>query len=381
MPGSDPALPGDYALARCPACGSALTVAPVPAAAHEEGAYGGGTPRGSGLAAPLLRAFDRRRLTFLARAGARPPGRLLDIGAGRGRFVAQARAAGWVADGIEPSLRGVTGARALGVELQQAGVDDAVVAPASLDAATLWHVLEHLDDPGAALARIAAWLRPGGLVVVGVPNLGSVQARAGGARWYHLDVPRHRTHFTVQGLHALLRRSGLEPVSTHHTLAEHNPFGLWQSVVSRATRTPSWLYHALKRNAPLRSRDAVVTALALALAPVAVVAELGFALARRGGTVAVVARRVQLDDEHAASRVARHIEPRVGDHSAPSYGSASAAATASPSPVRRAPGTRPATASAAAATCGAVPGPVTTTTGVPIARSSRRDGDQLDWPA
>ncbi|HVF77383.1 MAG TPA: methyltransferase domain-containing protein, partial [Solirubrobacteraceae bacterium] len=150
----------------------------------------------------------------------------------------------------------------------------------------------HLDDPGAALERIASWLRPGGLLVVGVPNLGSVQARAGGARWYHLDVPRHRTHFTVAGLHALLRRHGLEPVCTHHLLAEHNPFGLWQSVVSRATRTPSWLYHALKRNAPLRSRDAVVTALALPLAPVAVAAEFAFALARRGGTVAVVARRV-----------------------------------------------------------------------------------------
>jgi SAM-dependent methyltransferase len=292
VPGSDPALPGDYALARCARCGTAVTLDPAPPAAHEEGAYGGGAPRGSGLAAPVLRAFDRRRLTFLARAGARPPGRLLDVGAGRGRFVAQARAAGWEADGIEPSLRGVGGARALGIELQQAGIEDAVVAPGSLDAASLWHVLEHLDDPGAALERIAGWLAPGGRLLVGVPNLASVQARAGGARWYHLDVPRHRTHFTVGGLHALLRRHGLEPVTTEHVLAEHNPFGLWVSVVSRATQTPSWLYHVLKRNAPLRSRDALVTAAALPLAPVAIAAELAFALARRGGTVAVVARRI-----------------------------------------------------------------------------------------
>lgn len=292
VPGSDPALPGEFALARCRACASAVTLAPVPTAAHEQGAYGGGAPRGSGPAAPLLRAFDRRRLALLARAGARPPGRLLDVGAGRGRFVLQARAAGWVADGLEPSARGVAGARALGVDLQQAAIEQADVAPSSLDAAALWHVLEHLDDPAAALARIAGWLRPGGLLVIGVPNLASVQARVGGARWYHLDVPRHRTHFTVAGLHALLRRCGLEPVATHHLLLEHNPFGLWQSVVSRATTTPSWLYHALKRNAPLRSRDAVVTAAALALVPVAVVAEAAFALAGRGGTVAVVARRV-----------------------------------------------------------------------------------------
>ncbi|HWC28004.1 MAG TPA: class I SAM-dependent methyltransferase [Solirubrobacteraceae bacterium] len=291
VPGSDPALPGDYELARCSACASAVTLAPAPSRAHEQGAYGGGPPRGAHLAAPLLRAFDRHRLALLARAGARPPGRLLDIGAGRGRFVAHALAAGWDAAGIEPSLRGSAAARALAVPLQQASVDDAAVESGSLDAATLWHVLEHLDEPAPALARIAAWLRPGGLLLVGVPNLASAQALIGGARWYHLDVPRHRTHFTVAGLHALLRRHDLQPVTTHHLLAEHNPFGLWQSLVSRATRTPSWLYHALKRNAPLRSRDALVTAAALPLAPIAVAAEAAFALARRGGTVAVVARR------------------------------------------------------------------------------------------
>jgi SAM-dependent methyltransferase len=290
VPGSDPALPGDYELARCARCGTAVTLAPAPPEAHEAGAYGGGRPRGSGLAAPLLRAFTRKRLALLASAG--PSGRLLDVGAGRGRFVAEARAAGWDADGIEPSLRGVEGARTLGIELARAGIDDADVPAGSLDAATLWHVLEHLDAPGPALERVAGWLRPGGLLLVGVPNLGSVQARLGGARWYHLDVPRHRTHFTVDGLHALLRASGLEPISTTHVLWEHNPFGLWQSVVSRATRTPSWLYHALKRNAPLRSRDAVVTVAALALVPLALAAELAFGLTGRGGTVAVVARRV-----------------------------------------------------------------------------------------
>ena len=293
VPGSDPALPGDYELARCARCGSAVTLAPAPAQAHEGGAYGGGAPRGSRLAAPLLCAFARRRLALLARAGARTPGRLLDVGSGRGRFVAEARAAGWDAHGIEPSLRGVEGARALGIGLRRGGIEDAEVPARSLDAATLWHVLEHLDEPGPALARIAGWLRPGGLLLVGVPNLGSVQARVGEARWYHLDVPRHRTHFTVAGLHALLRARGLEPISTHHALAEHNPFGLWQSLVSRATRTPSWLYHVLKHNAPLRSRDALVTAAALPLAPVAVLAEAAFGLLGRGGTIAVVARRTQ----------------------------------------------------------------------------------------
>ena len=155
--------------------------------------------------------------------------------------------------------------------------------PGSLDAATLWHVLEHVDDPGLELESIVPWLRTGGLLLVGVPNLASLQARVGGPRWYHLDVPRHRTHFTVRGLEALLRAHGLEPVSVQHVLTEHNPFGLWVSFVSRFTRVPSWLYHALKHNAPLRSRDAAVTALALPLVPLAIAA--------RGAVRARAARR------------------------------------------------------------------------------------------
>ncbi len=92
---------------------------------------------------------------------------------------------------------------------------------------------------------------------------------------------------------ALLRRTGFEVLETEHRLLEHNPFGLWQSLVNRVAPTPSWLYHALKRNAPLRAADAVPTALAAPLAPLALAAEAVAARAGRGGTVAVLARRVR----------------------------------------------------------------------------------------
>jgi SAM-dependent methyltransferase len=220
-----------------------------------------------------------------------PPARLLDAGAGRGRFVAGANAAGYTARGIEPSQRGVSAAAALHAPVEQASIESAEIEPGSLDAVTLWHVLEHLDDPGAAVARIATWLAPGGKLLVGVPNLASLQARIGGERWYHLDVPRHRVHFTPTGLQALLRRHRLTPVHTHHLLAEHNPFGMWQSLVNRLTTHPSYLYNLLKRNAPLRSPDLLITALAVPLAPVAALAELAAGLAGRGGTIAVLARR------------------------------------------------------------------------------------------
>jgi SAM-dependent methyltransferase len=238
------------------------------------------------MAQPVLRAFDRQRLAML-RPLLRPGASLLDVGAGRGRFVISALAAGYDARGIEPSPRGAGDRR-----VETATIEQADVAEGSLEAVTVWHVLEHLDDPAGALSRIRHWLRPGGSLLVGVPNLASAQSRLGGSRWYHLDVPRHRVHFTPAGIGSLLRASGFEPVRTHHVLAEHNPFGMWQSLINRVTRNPSYLYNLLKRNAPVRSTDLAISVMALPLAPVAAIAEMLAGAAGRGGTIAVLARRL-----------------------------------------------------------------------------------------
>ena len=274
-----------FELVRCARCGTAVTVGVLPTGLYETGAYQTGTPRLHRLAGPVLRLFDGQRLA-LARSLAAPPARLLDVGAGRGRFVAAARDAGYEVEGIEPSAHAVAGS------IRRTSVEEAELDPGSLDVATVWHVLEHLEDPGRALDRIRSWLRPSGGLLVGVPNLASLQSQLGGARWYHLDAPRHRVHFTPRGVDGLLRAHGFEVVGTRHTLLEHNPFGMWQSLVNRATRHPSYLYNLLKRNAPLRSTDLLVTAAAVPLAPVAAALELAAGMAHRGGTIAVLARRV-----------------------------------------------------------------------------------------
>lgn len=293
VPTSDASLPGVFALLRCAGCGTAVTdgAAPSFVEAHDGGSYATRRPRGSGLAAPLLHAFDRQRLRILARHGARS-GRLLDAGAGRGRFVAAARDAGWDAGGLEPAARGVEAARDVyGVQLQRAGIEDADVTEGSADAVTLWHVLEHVDDPPATLSVLHDWLRPGGLVLVGVPNVTALQARIGGDRWFHLDVPRHRTHFSPAGLRRAAEAAGLEVVAMHGVLLEHNPFGMWQSVVNRLSGTTSYLYYLLKHAAPLQARPLAITLLALPLIPVLAAVEFAAGALGRGGTMVLVARR------------------------------------------------------------------------------------------
>jgi SAM-dependent methyltransferase len=292
---SDLAGAASFELARCARCGSAATLgAPPPSAVYEGGTYAAARATIAPLLAPLRALADRDRMRFLA--GVASGGRVLEVGSGDGKFVARMRAAGLDAWGIDPSPAACAAARELGVEAVSVGVDAAEIEPASQDAVVLWHSLEHFQDPGPALRRIRAWLRPSAPLVVAVPDLASLQARIGGDRWFHQDVPRHRTHFTARGLEALLERCGYRIDRTRHVLIEQNPLGMWQTLLNRLTAERDFAFRLIKRDlgdvpASTRARDLAVTALAgLPLAPLAVLLELAAGLAGRGGSMVVEAR-------------------------------------------------------------------------------------------
>lgn len=287
--GGEPADPRRYPLLRCGRCGSALTGGEPPAAdAYETGVYAPAPPRAQRLVGALQRAAIGQPGRLLRGAGVAPGAQVLDAGAGRGRLVAELRRRGYDAAGIEPSARGAASASAAGVPVRAESL--AEHADGGLDAVVLWHVLEHLDDPLGALRHVRGWLAPGGAVLVALPNPASLQAAIAGAGWLHWDAPRHRVHLTPGGLEALLGRAGLRPVRWSHVVLEHNPAGMWMALLSRLGMTPGFPFHLLKRNAPARPRDLALLAFGVPLAPLALALEAAGAAARRGGTVAVVAR-------------------------------------------------------------------------------------------
>ena len=262
--------------------------APPPAEVYESGQYTPAEPRFPGAIRAIQRLVTRQPVRFLSRAGLKRGERVLDIGAGPGRLVAALDDAGFDAKGIEPSARSASLAARAGNAVERQGIDDH--SDAGLDAAVLWHVLEHLDDPPSALATIRGWLRPGGLLLVGVPNLASLQAEIAGPAWLHFDAPRHRVHFTADGVQRLLVRSGFQVLRTHHYVVEQNIHGMWLALLTRMGMRPGFPFHFLKRNIDARARDIALTTLGLPLIPAAALLEGGAAAARRGGTIAVVAR-------------------------------------------------------------------------------------------
>jgi SAM-dependent methyltransferase len=214
-------VPGIHLVVRCVACGSGRTlpeVDDVELGAFYPERYGPyELPRSR--AVRIISAAIRRRQARSALRGmplgplrSLAPGRALDVGCGRGDLGAALIRYGWRVAGVEPSGSACETARSRGIDARQGTLASVDLEPQSFDAAVFQHSLEHVTDPVRDLGLTRAALRPGGLVSITVPNFGSWQSRRFGSRWFHLDLPRHRTHFSARGLTAALERAGLEPL-------------------------------------------------------------------------------------------------------------------------------------------------------------------------
>ena len=83
------------------------------------------------------------------------------------------------------------------------------------DTVLAMHVLEHDDDAVGLLQRIARMVRPGGSIVLEVPNIDCMWAQVFGQAWDAWYVPFHRTHFSRASLNGLVRSAGLALFATH----------------------------------------------------------------------------------------------------------------------------------------------------------------------
>jgi SAM-dependent methyltransferase len=201
---------GPAPLLRCEACTFVCLDGAVDPALYGDAyfaAYAGGDYRAE---EGQRRRESRIRLELLARR-LPPPARVLEIGAAAGFFLDEAQARGYDGVGVEPNDAMAAHAReALGLDVRTGRLDEVALTPASFDAACAFHVVEHLDAPLDALRAIRAALRPGGALLVEVPNAQSAAARRLGAAWQPLDLPYHVGHHGPRSLRTLLERAGFE---------------------------------------------------------------------------------------------------------------------------------------------------------------------------
>lgn len=172
----------------------------------------------AGEASPLARLWARASMRRIVEIF--PPwtgqGRLLDVGCATGKFLRLMQSVGWRVAGIELDAAAASKARAVTPEIFEGDPTAAPFARHRFDVITSFHVVEHLPEPRAALARMLDWLSPDGVMIVEVPNVGGVGGRIFGRYWSGLDFPRHLTHFTPATMTAMVERAGGRVVDVRH---------------------------------------------------------------------------------------------------------------------------------------------------------------------
>ena len=138
------------------------------------------------------------------------PGVLMDVGAGTGDFLRLAQMNGWEAYGVEPNDQARERAHQKGVSVYKSL---AVQTEPAYDVVSYWHVFEHLQDLEGSVADLSAALKPGGCLIIAVPNYRSLDARRYKEYWAAFDVPRHVWHFSRDSINHLFDSKGFKLVS------------------------------------------------------------------------------------------------------------------------------------------------------------------------
>lgn len=262
----------EHSVRECGACGTVF----APAYAEPEDVYvddyllGQGRQESSfGIHFDVL---DPRFQEYLGRVGhdrmrkveaITPTGSFLDVGCGTGEVLAAAKERGWSTTGVEPIAKEAAFAREQrSLDVITSTLEDSGLPQSSFDVVAAFHVLEHMPQPTEFLRSTARWAKPGGHVVIEVPNFGS-RARLRSRQfngWRHLRPLEHINHFTPATLEEALRRAGLRPVAISaptYTGPPQTPLeGLddlvrnrWAPLVRRLPTAVAWrLLHRLERS-------------------------------------------------------------------------------------------------------------------------------------
>ena len=136
-------------------------------------------------------------------------GKILDIGAGVGDFLADAKNDGWETFGTEPSDK----AKAIAIKKGVSFVDNlSQLENNSFDIITMWHVLEHVPELENQISELKRLLKPSGTILIAVPNFNSFDANYYGKFWAAFDIPIHLWHFSKTAIQKLFAVQNLDLV-------------------------------------------------------------------------------------------------------------------------------------------------------------------------
>jgi 2-polyprenyl-3-methyl-5-hydroxy-6-metoxy-1,4-benzoquinol methylase len=287
----------DFYVCRCLDC-RAVFLSPRPtqeqlARAYDDCYYGRGEMKFTALIEKVLDYFrSSRARTVTKHVGS--PAKILDIGCGNGKFIGHLIKRGFAAYGIElPGKAADRAAQIPQLNLKIGRLEDGDFDEDFFDGICMWHVFEHLAAPKETLQIVRKILKPGGCLIMSLPNIDSLQSRLFKGRWLHLDPPKHLFFLEPKDLIAQMKQLGFSLIKLRYFSLEQNPFGMQQSILNCLLSKREVLYEALKGNTTYTaeySRSSIMLQKLFYVGSFPVFAVLAAleAIVRMGGTVELV---------------------------------------------------------------------------------------------
>ena len=138
-------------------------------------------------------------------------GRLLDVGAGFGFFLAEMKNRGWDTMGVEISEKAINYARnVLGLTIHSGPLEELSFPESYFDAVTGFYVIEHLPHPIAFLRECHRILKPGGLLMLRYPHTTPIKnlLQVFNIKNRLYDLPAHLSDFSPKMIQRCLERVG-----------------------------------------------------------------------------------------------------------------------------------------------------------------------------
>jgi len=295
----------DFKIIKCAKCNLARTEFDLDranlAAYYPDEYYGEKTSRFLTIIEKMIYYWRKKRVATICRLKGKP-GKVLDIGCGRGIMLDIMRRKGWECYGTEFSKTSARHAvEVLKLPIRICSLLEPGDYPQSFfDVISIWHVFEHIQDPCMLLSVIEKIIKPQGVLIIEVPNFASLQAIIGRGKWFHLDAPRHLFHYKQSTITNLLERYNFVVNKIRTKSIEYGPYGFLQTLLNKVNAMPNFLYLLLRnRRAKFKTiQDSKTSFLLAAIWNIAIVFPVGLIASvlellcictGRGGVIQIIA--------------------------------------------------------------------------------------------
>lgn len=186
--------------------------------------YWSGKSLADNLKLKIYKFFQKRRKNWIEKYLS--SGSILDVGAGEGEF-SKSFNGQFTIFNVEAPWAKLKNKQVLKVDFLKWEPSQ------KFDAITFWESLEHTPSPRKYLEKAYKLLKGGGLVFIEYPRFNCLESCLFGRFWYHLDLPRHLSHMTDEGIEIILRETNFKIVHHQPVLAfEYTPAGFFASILN-----------------------------------------------------------------------------------------------------------------------------------------------------